>query len=432
MFKRPLIVLGGVLLAATVTSGQTQSQVASAKIDWKQFSGQSINVLLSRHPWQEAITPLVPEFERLTGMKVNVQALPETQYVTKVPADLTAGTFQFDVFMNQYYDKPQYAAEHWTADLKPLMDDPKLTDKQWYNWNDFFPGARDISTVGNTYMDRVAITAETQILVYRKDLLLQAGIKTPPRTFDALLDAAKTIKAKTGVAGITLRGGAAVWWPLYGVVKSYGGEYFTKAGAPAASDPKTIAGMKMYAALSAQAPAGITTYDWDQINTAMLTGQAAMFLDSSVIFPRLQDKSISQVAGKIGAAPMPSGPGGRAAHSHFWSISIAESSKAKGPAWLFVQWATSADIQGRLALKGVLAPRNSGWKVPGFNALYPADYRNAVQTSLKSSVISPVNSKFYELMDPLRATAQNIILGRQDAAAGMAEVQNKWVSILGK
>ena len=102
----------------------------SAKIDWKQFSGQSINVLLSRHPWQEAITPFIPEFERLTGMKVNVQALPETQYVTKVPADLTAGTFQFDVFMNQYYDKPQYAAEHWTADLKPLMDDPKLTDKQ--------------------------------------------------------------------------------------------------------------------------------------------------------------------------------------------------------------------------------------------------------------------------------------------------------------
>lgn len=411
-------------------SAAAQGEFSSAKINWQQRSGETINLLMSRHPWQEAIEPLLPEFTKLTGVKVRTVSLPEQQFTTKLPADLTAGSFEFDVFMSQYYDKPKYAAEKWTADLKPFMDNTKLTDPKWYNWGDFFPGARAIATIGNTYMDRLPITAEAQILVYRKDLLAKAGVSVP-QTFDQLLAAAQTIKAKTGVAGITVRGGADLWWPMYGLVKSYGGDYVT-GNTSQATNPATVAGVNMYAELARQSPLGVTTAAWDQINTAMLTGQAAMFLDSSVIFPRLQDTTISQVAGKIGAAPMPSGPQGRAAHSHFWSISMSNTSKSKEAAWLFMEWATSASVQGRLALKGVLAPRNSGWNVPGFDKLYPADYRAAVQTSLKSSVISPVNVKFFELMDPLRSNTQEVMLSKQSAADGMKSVQAAWQRILGK
>lgn len=51
----------------------------------------------------------LPEFEQLTGMKVKLVKITEAQFFTKVPADFTADTFAFDVFMSQYYDSPKYA-----------------------------------------------------------------------------------------------------------------------------------------------------------------------------------------------------------------------------------------------------------------------------------------------------------------------------------
>ena len=35
---------------------------AKAAIDWKQFSGQTVNLAGATHPWSKAITPLLPQF----------------------------------------------------------------------------------------------------------------------------------------------------------------------------------------------------------------------------------------------------------------------------------------------------------------------------------------------------------------------------------
>jgi len=43
---------------------------ASAAIDWKQFAGQTINLAGAIHPWSNAMTPLLPEFTKLTGINV--------------------------------------------------------------------------------------------------------------------------------------------------------------------------------------------------------------------------------------------------------------------------------------------------------------------------------------------------------------------------
>ena len=43
---------------------------ADAAIDWKQFAGQTIALAGAIHPWSNAITPLLPEFTKLTGINV--------------------------------------------------------------------------------------------------------------------------------------------------------------------------------------------------------------------------------------------------------------------------------------------------------------------------------------------------------------------------
>lgn len=258
---------------ATVVLPEGIPAPSKAKMNWKQFKGQTISVLFSNHPWQEAVEPFIPEFEQLTGMKVKLVKLPEAEYHTKVPVDFSAGSFAFDVFMDEYFDAAKYQQEKWTADIGPLMKNSELTDPAWYDWNDFFPAAQDIATVGGKYSDRVPITVEAQVLIYRDDIYQELGLSVPT-TFDELLANAKTItQKKPGVAGITLRGGATLWWPLYGVLRSYGGGYFDKDWNPIINTPQSKAGARMYADLCAYAPKGVTSYDWDEINTAMLGRQ---------------------------------------------------------------------------------------------------------------------------------------------------------------
>ena len=36
-------------------SAAAQGEFSSAKINWQQRSGETINLLMSRHPWQEAM-----------------------------------------------------------------------------------------------------------------------------------------------------------------------------------------------------------------------------------------------------------------------------------------------------------------------------------------------------------------------------------------
>lgn len=430
MRRREFMALMGAALSmpATLTRAAAAGPEA-AKIDWKAYKGTTVNLFMSRHPWQEAIEPMLPEFEALTGIKIQANKLPEQQYLTKVVTDLSAGSFPQDVFMTQFYEAPRFEQETWTADLKPLMDNAAITDAAWYDWEDFFPAARKIALAGRRYTDRVAVTAEAQILVYRTDVLKEAGLEVPS-TFDDLIKAAKTVSDKGSVSGITLRGGPSTWWPLYGVVRSYGGDYLDANGKPVIDSAQSKAGLEAFAALAASAPQGVTNYDWDEINTAMLSGQAAMFLDSSVIYGRLQDPKLSTVTGKIGAAPFPTGPGGRHGNSHYWSISIANASKNKEAAWLFVQWATSKSTQLALGKKGVLPPRDSVIQAPDLKEAFGKELLGAIATTLATAVIPPADLKFNELMDPLRSATQEVILGNQKSAPALDGVEQQWKQIL--
>ena len=125
---------------------------------------------------------------------------------------------------DRYYDAPKYDQERWTEPLAKFILDPDLTDLKWYDWDDFYLPAQKMLTIGNTAGDRIAITAEVQSLVYRKDMIAEAGV-TVPDTFDELLVTTEKINgALKDRYGVVIRGNTELWWPLYGIMRSYGGE----------------------------------------------------------------------------------------------------------------------------------------------------------------------------------------------------------------
>ena len=414
------------------TQGAAQPADYKSKINWQAYKGQTINVLFSAHPWQETITPFIPEFEELTGIKVNVTKIPHDEMIVKVPAGFSSGTFAFDVFMGRYYDSPKFTVEKWTAPIKEFLEDAKYTDPSWYNFKDFFPAAQAITTYGR-YQDRLPITAEASITVYRKDIYGELGLK-PAATFDELLRTVKKIGESKKAMGITLRGGPALWMPLYGIIRSYGGDWFTKDDVVKMNTPESIAAVKMLAELAKYAPPGIAGFGWDQINTAMLSGVAATFIDSSVIYPRLMDPQKSTVVGKIACAPYLTGPAGRVSNGHFWSITMANTSTKKPASWYFLQWATSKPMQKRIALKGVLPPRASIWQDAEFTKAYQPDFIDAMNVTMKTAVCLPSGTKaglsMMGLLDLQTRKVQEVLLGQKEAKPAMDELAAEYNKVI--
>ncbi|HWU38341.1 MAG TPA: hypothetical protein VN203_11905, partial [Candidatus Acidoferrum sp.] len=74
---------------AIYASESSLSYYQKAKINWKQFEGQKLTIGLNKHPYTESLLPLIPEFETLTGIKVEYLILPENEYGAKLTADLS-------------------------------------------------------------------------------------------------------------------------------------------------------------------------------------------------------------------------------------------------------------------------------------------------------------------------------------------------------
>ena len=83
---------------------------AKAHINWRQFEGQRLHVILSGHPIQGTILGLLPEFKALTGITAQVDVLPEEDFFQHLNIDFEGGKSQIDVFMTAPLYQWRYAA----------------------------------------------------------------------------------------------------------------------------------------------------------------------------------------------------------------------------------------------------------------------------------------------------------------------------------
>src|SRR5262245_46912892 len=114
----------------------------SAKIDWKQFEGTTLDLLFVKHPWTTAIEPLLPEFEKLTGINLELTSVAEDAYWNKSTLGLGSKTPPFDVFfLSMGIGGYTAYTNNWLAQLNSQIENPKLTDPAWYKYDDFSPAA---------------------------------------------------------------------------------------------------------------------------------------------------------------------------------------------------------------------------------------------------------------------------------------------------
>lgn len=359
MKRWPLFIM---LLSLTLLFTGCGGKKQEAQQDGQKFAGKTIRFVATNHPYPEAIKALIPEFEKQTGIKVNMESYFEDQLTQKLTVEMTSGSSTIDVFMTRPLQEGRlFSKNKWYEPLNPYLSDANKTPATW-DWADFQKSAVEATTLnGTTYA--VPIVSEWQMLFYRKDLFEQAGLK-PPTTLEELEAAAKKLhNPEKDIYGIVSRGqrGAAVT-QFSSYLFEFGGD-FLKDGKSVIDTPEAVKAIQFYGRiLKEYGPPGVTNMSWPQAQALMASGKVAMWTDASTLLPGLLDPQKSKIADKVGLAPFPAGPSGFKPFNVVpWAVSVSAQSKNKDAAWEFVKWLSSKETMKKAQLAGNTTARNSIW-----------------------------------------------------------------------
>ncbi|HSV55732.1 MAG TPA: sugar ABC transporter substrate-binding protein [Magnetospirillaceae bacterium] len=314
---------------------------------------REIRVLLANHPYGELLRAAIPEYERATGVKVNVESLQESQLTTRLTTEFATNSSTADVFMT-----------------RPLQEGRMFFKNGWYepltryDFSDFPESAMGVARFGaKPYI--VPLVTEWQVLYYRKDLFRRAGLAVP-RTFVELEAAARALKS-ADIVGFASRGrGAAAVTQLSTYIYNYGGRYLDR-GQAVFDSREAIEAIRFYGKMLAEyGPTGVTAMSWENILPLFQAGRVAMWTDASVFYGQIVDPSKSQVAAAdVGIANMPAGP---RTNNPFivvsWGMAVARQSRNKALAHDFITWATSRELAIRGLMANITMARNSVWADP--------------------------------------------------------------------
>lgn len=216
----------------------------------------------------------------------------------------------------------------------------------------------------------------------------------------------------------------------------YGGDFFDKNGKLATDSPEAVAGAEMYKRLLKDSgPAGVAGFNWNECQSLFLQGKAAMWIDGGGFAPPLEDATKSRVVGKVGYGVMSPGPKAQVSAMFGDGIGISRVSNKKGPAWLYLQWATNKPMQARMLQSGSGAPvRNSAFgNADALKSLtVPKEWVTTTVASLGIArpglpIIVPVT----EFRDVIGIALTNMINGA-DAATELKRATAEFLPVLEK
>ena len=385
----------------------------AANIDWRKYAGQEINVLGVNGfvtQWQQG---LLPEFEQITGIKVNYELLGETQLFDKTNLELTSRSANYDLFWSAAFNIPRWLAGGLIQDLSGYLTDPDHTDIEWYDFGDIHPSVRGAVTAGDE-IGAVPFDAVSHANFFRADKFEEAGIQDPPNTMEEYEEtAARLNDPDNDFYGISLRGGfLQIMYPAFPY--TYGGGYLDDEWRSTVNSPESLAGTQKYVDMVTKyGPPGSSTKIWRDVLEDFRGGLSGMLTDTFGFTPGFEDVNASKVIGTVGAHYIPGLTADEYGEHGFWTwtVTMNNFSEKKDPAWLYMQWASSRLTALRFALLRWVTARNwvtqqSVWQdvVSDKNfGQWPVVFGHGISTARPDYLVTSVNGRpIPEAQDILR------------------------------
>lgn len=415
---RTIIGLAALVLAATTACGGAGDN----------GEDKSLSLLFTNDPWTRAIKPKIPEFEKQTGIQVDLQVLGQEQALSKLLVTLQSRSPAVDLFQSiPSAVGVQYHQAGFYENLNSYVKDPKQTPDS-YEFSGFQPGVTKAERIEKDLVG-IPILFEGPVVYYRADVLKKYGLK-PPETLADLVSVARQAHTKSNGKYVTaVRGQARPMVYLLGnFLHNWGVEWADESGRANFDDPNAVKAIDMYAGLARDyGPKGVVNNTYTQTSALMAQGRAVMAIESSNELQTVAGKE-SSVAKSLGVMPIPAGPGGSHPTILTKGISMSAFSDNKEAAWRFIRWATSPEMQGQLAEEGVANPR--GVSADSSSGSIDKDVYNDWQQSLQTILsegnpnVGPPVADQTAAREAIGEQVQQVILGRASAGQAAGKIQS--------
>ncbi len=463
--------------AATQASNATATPSTAGTPNLGNFSGVTVNIVTFTGPQiAEPLQRHAPDFEKLTGAKINVITVPFSDLYNKILTDFSTGTNSYDAIVYDPQWMGDFASAGYLLDLTSMVQSD--TNIQW---NDILPYFRDFSASYQGKVYDIPLDGDVQMVYYRKDLLQQAGLQ-PPQTWQDYINIAKKFQGTTFPDGqpgygscIAMKRGAQSYWMFLSILAPYIQSQGTKQGAffdpanmnPLINNDAGVAALDVYQQLSKLGPPDILNEDVGASRGLFTSGRCALSLDWGDIGVLAVDKTTSKItsdqvgsiitpgsnmvldrtSGKLVACDSTTCPNAVNGVNHApfaafggWSGAINNSAKpdVQKAAFAFLSYVSApaqSNVDVTLGKTGFNPYRQSQfdnmapWVAAGFSQAGAQDYINAI----KSTLANP--NMVLDLRIPQNAQYEGVVLdtalavflaGQVDDKATAKQISDGW------
>ena len=302
----------------------------------------------------EVVTQLLPQFERETGIHVDVQQIPWTAAHEKI---LTAHVG------NSLPDVAQ-VGNSWMSELV-TVDAIVPLEESLVPRADYFPGIWDTNVVDGTLYG-IPWYVDTRVLFYRTDM-----IPTPPRTYGEWLAIMARLKAESKDEHFYPLVMPTNEWPQpVAMALHRGARLVDERGHALFDEPAFIEGFSFYVDLFRRgfAPT-VSNTQVANLYQQFGEGQFAMFISGPWDIGNLRTRLTAEQQETWSTAPLPAPdgtpyPGVSLAGGS--SLVITKRSTKQEAAKKFIAFLSRPEIQAKFfELSGDLPARRSAWNAPG-------------------------------------------------------------------
>lgn len=406
--------------------------VASAK-------AETIRILMETVPDTRYIQELLPEFEKQTGIKVEIEAISYIDMHSKLVPQLISPKGSYDLIVVDFYWVGEFTKAGW---LMPLDD---LVARDGIDTSVYVPKLMDlVGRVGGVlYM--LPFYNYSMAVIYRKDLIEdpaeQAAFKAKhgidlrvPKTWNEYWKQVQFFTrdndgdGKRDLFGTVIQGqrGDCIAMQFSNYLYSQGARYNDASWNPMLNTEAGVRAMKLYReAVENYSPPGSESFCFDEAFNVMAQGKAYSFVTFNILFADLGDPASSAVVGKVGITPNPGGGlnGG-------WGWAIPKSSPQKEAAWKFIKWAESYEVAKQRAMLGGAPTQARIFNDP--DVVAKRSYYPILGEILAGAQDFPVFTYTTELVEQMGREFNLAATGEKDAKAAMDAAAEEFRKLLVK
>lgn len=421
----------------------------------KPFEGITLRYIASNDRPQYALQAIVPEFEEMTGIKVEMELLGIEEEMQKTRLEGSKQSDNYDIWVIPTFDNAVYFKNGWVANLDELAEKTGIS----LELDQFLPGVLEKAGQmdGTTYAVPIQFAYGNPV-EYRKDLMEDPNEKEafeekygyplePPKTWDQFYDIAEFFTRDTDNDGETDFWGVSLpldqyaacyntWLPLYYTSEGLDeGEakyvyLFTEKLEPIFNGPQGVRAIEYLKDLYDNgylAPGALTT-GWGNVSEAIMAKQCFMTYFWAETLEPAFDPEISEISDLVWWSEQPIWEVKRMQYGA-WMLSVNNFSSNKEAAFQFLAWAVSPEAEAKQIRTGL------GDKIPmrteNFNdSSLMKDYYEIPKNMIENYEVCPelFLPEIDIVLQHLNEELQKIMVGEKtaqegldDAAAGIVE-----------